>query len=622
MFATLVIERDPLQWSDLSTMLLVWLRDAGGFAAVLLVAWLLYGLRRTGGGPPGAQLGNRSKTWFNLAILVGGIAYVVGGGMKIVALRQEAESAGVSPYDTPANRLLAFAGGCALFVVLLPFFQDARRLRARRIWALARLSFKEAIRSRVLWGFSGLLLVILFGSWFLESRPEDQVRTYVQVVYYAMTPLLLVTAALLASFSLPADIKNQTIHTIVTKPVERFEIILGRFLGYTLLMTLVLLGMTAVSLLYMFRQFDKEAEESLRARVPVRGDLRFEGTKGDSVGREWEYRRYIAGGRASPHRAVWAFFDPPRGLASRTDNIHCEFTFDIFRTSKGKPEDEGKGVFASLMFRTWQWKPEDLERYHKELEERRGEPNIENELAKKYGYFEVLSKQVYDYHTMAQDVPPGLFQNAFENEDKRPVDPTRPGFKVAPVEVWVKCESPSQYLGMAKYDLYLLDSEGFFWLNFFKGAAGLWMRMVVVIGLAVTLSTYLSGVIAFLTTQFFFIGGFFRDFIRELAEGKSVGGGPAESFVRLITRENMITPLDASPGANLALGTDQAFRVLFHGLINILPDVDRFDWTSHVAEGFNISAEMIVLTLLVLVGYLVPCGLLAYYLMKTREVAA
>ena len=48
--------------------------------------------------------------------------------------------------------------------------------------------------------------------------------------------------------------------------------------------------------------------ESLKARVPVYGDLSFAGLKeGEgSVGREWEYRRYIAGGTRSPQRAVWS----------------------------------------------------------------------------------------------------------------------------------------------------------------------------------------------------------------------------------------------------------------------------------------------------------------------------
>src|SRR5207302_7365335 len=107
---------------------------------------------------------------------------------------------------------------------------------------------------RILWTFSAFLLVFLFASWFIDYKPEDQVRNYVRVVYWAMTPLMLLTAGLLAAFSIPADVRNQTIHTIVTKPVERFEIVVGRFLGFMFLMSLVLCVMTGVSLLYVFRE--------------------------------------------------------------------------------------------------------------------------------------------------------------------------------------------------------------------------------------------------------------------------------------------------------------------------------------------------------------------------------
>src|SRR5205807_2048135 len=112
----------------------------------------------------------------------------------------------------------------------------------------------------------------------------------------------LLAASLLAAFSLPADMKNQTIHTIVTKPVHRFEIVVGRFLGYTLLMSVVLALLTGVGLLFISREIDVEAEqESMRARVPVYGDLAFRGKEGMgpagmNVGREWDYRSYIMGG--------------------------------------------------------------------------------------------------------------------------------------------------------------------------------------------------------------------------------------------------------------------------------------------------------------------------------------
>src|SRR5947209_5139888 len=86
------------------------------------------------------------------------------------------------------------------------------------IWLLARLSMKEAVRSKILWAFSFLVLVFLFGSWFIPAKPEAQVQTYVETVFVVMNVLLLITAGLLASLSIPTDVRRQTIHTIVTKP--------------------------------------------------------------------------------------------------------------------------------------------------------------------------------------------------------------------------------------------------------------------------------------------------------------------------------------------------------------------------------------------------------------------
>src|SRR5262249_10266720 len=147
---------------------------------------------------------------------------------------------------------------------------------------------------------------------------------YVQVVVFPMALLLLLTALLLSAFSIPTDIRQQTIHTIVTKPVERFEVVLGRFLGFAGLMTVILFVMTGVSLLYVFRGIDPlAAEESLKARDPIYGQLRFEdlegnsGSKGVSVGREWNYRSYISRGSMGipPLFAIWDFDNLPGSLA-------------------------------------------------------------------------------------------------------------------------------------------------------------------------------------------------------------------------------------------------------------------------------------------------------------------
>src|SRR5262249_30311980 len=71
-----------------------------------------------------------------------------------------------------ANWALTFAGTCALIAVCLPFLVTVGRLRWRRIWGVARLSAKEAIRRKVLYVFALMLLLFLFLNWFVPAKPE------------------------------------------------------------------------------------------------------------------------------------------------------------------------------------------------------------------------------------------------------------------------------------------------------------------------------------------------------------------------------------------------------------------------------------------------------------------
>ena len=115
--------------------------------------------------------------------------------------------------------------------------------------------------------------------------------------------------------------------------------------------------------------------------------------------------------------------------------------------------------------------------------------------------------------------------------------------------IYVKCESPGQLLGMAEPDLYLLEYEQPFMLNYAKGMVGVWCWATIVIGLAVAWSTYLSSVLSLLATVVIFIFGFFPEHINDVATNRNVGGGPFESMSRTLKAEMPTTPLAESAGS-------------------------------------------------------------------------
>lgn len=83
------------------------------------------------------------------------------------------------------------------------------------------------------------------------------------------------------------------------------------------------------------------------------------------MGREWEYRSYIAGpgmGGKGTATAVWSFPSPPASLSDR-EKVRAEFTFDIYRTTKGR---ENRGVACSFTFQTWRYREGDDKIYERE----------------------------------------------------------------------------------------------------------------------------------------------------------------------------------------------------------------------------------------------------------------
>jgi hypothetical protein len=678
MFAVLPLERDPLRLQDLPYGLMHWVQTVGGFAMVGLLAWLVFDWMRRRptdrARVPAAQV-RFVQACTALALL----AYLLVLPMWIYEFVMFCFGAGIypSPNGGPVDvvwkpaflryeSLCLFAGGLfAIVVVLLPFVLNVLALRWRRIFALSGLSFKEALGRRVLWAFSALLLVFLFGSWFISGRakPEDQLRTYVQLVFWAMTPLLLFVSVLLAAFSIPADIRQQTIHTVLTKPVQRFEVYLGRVLGFGALMTLVLLFMAGVSLLYVLRGVDPDAAaESLKARAPLFGYLTFENTesaeKGVNVGEEWGYRSYITApiGGDAPQRAIWHFSDLPHSFAARKE-VPCEFTFAIYRAYKG--DKENRGISCAFACQTWRFDPRRLDDYRKKRKEERAdlhgrsEADVDNELAKEFGYYEIDSFPVTNFKTMTRDLPGGLFENAEQLDPKWQEFLQSRGLNPSELEVRVRCLDRQEYVGMARYDLYLrqddpntADEARWFALNFLKGTVGLWMRLILVIAIAAALSTYLSNVISLLVTLMLFVGGLFREFIFSVILNKNIGGGPLQSFFRVVGRavgvgtteqpphmvferpgwytllQHDTSNLDHTTSTDIFSVFDPIYRWVMARVFDVIPDVDRFDLTLFVSEGFDISFSQLLVTLILLIGYLLPWAVLAYYLLKWREIAS
>jgi hypothetical protein len=677
-FAALVIERPPLDWPGLLGAVGHWLQDAGLYALLWLVILGLAYLvvpefrQRSPWGSVHSLMTALTTVAVSLFIcflfLLATQGKVPDPDAQRSMIPLPATAAPQMTYNPTQKLFFSLAGLAALAACVVPIVRDLGQKRViwRRIWAIARVSVKEAWSRGIVWVCLFIPLIYLYADWYISAKPEDQLRNRVGIAYFSLAILFVLSSVLLGAFSIPADLKSQNIFTIVTKPVERYEIVLGRFLGYGLLLLGELVLLTGISYVYVRRGLtDQAIEESYHARVPLFGTkLYYHNTgdpnRGENVGREWSYRSYIHGiSPQSPNQrvqyAIWAFDDLPVALVERNDDdpVRLEFSFDIFRLTMGQ---EDKGVYCSFTFARGDLPPEQVEsllqptgvfyseynkRYSKAVERdnatgKRGDELdklhsesrkvIYWELFEKYGVYQVQGISVTDYHTQFEDIPAKVFKTLHKEAAAR--KPTAGQEQTPAMQIYVNVEndrySRQQRVGMAKADLYLLVDDRPFWINFVKGAACIYLIACLVLGLALVCSTYLTGIVSLLLTALLCIGGLFLPFIKSLAEGRNWEGGPLESLYRLANRQVASAPLDKqSATIDVIMRGDALYRWWLRFIMSVIPDVAQYYPKDYVANGFDITWGTLLLLnfVLPLAGYLVPWFILAYYLIKSREIA-
>jgi ABC-type transport system involved in multi-copper enzyme maturation permease subunit len=102
-----------------------------------------------------------------------------------------------------------------------------------RIFSIAHNTFREAIRQKLLYGLVFFTVLLIFASFFLgQLSIADTAVKIVKDMGLASIYFMGVFIALSMGISLVfKEIDRKTIYTILSKPVSRFEFLLGKFFG-------------------------------------------------------------------------------------------------------------------------------------------------------------------------------------------------------------------------------------------------------------------------------------------------------------------------------------------------------------------------------------------------------
>jgi ABC-type transport system involved in multi-copper enzyme maturation permease subunit len=559
---------------------------------------------------------------------------------------------------------------------------DLVQTSPRRILAIASLAVKEAIRRRVWVVFVLFALVLVFAGWFLDPNSQDPAELYLDFVLWWTNLLVIFLAIFLSTFSLPNEIKNRIIYTVVTKPVRAGEIVLGRMLGFGAVCTAILVVMGVLSYFFVTRSLRHDHEI-------VATDIRPGGSGLTTRDQEHqhEFRLQQADDQETPVEN-WTEFASGHRHQIFTDEENGQ---RVYRTG---PREDLEVARVPILARVWV--EDGVENRDFYMIERDGQANRDRKagvsVGHEWGYRRfiegntpmaavwifrnvnedrfphgglLIERTLRVFRTYKGDINKGITGNMYlrnpqtqlrsaplpftakefvvdsvwidrnlESEGKDGSRQTVDLFKDlvsddGDLEVWIQCLDPAQYFGVALPDLYLRsDNKPFFW-NFIKGYAGIWFQVVLMVSFGVMFSTFLSGPVAMLTTIGVLILGIFTaSFISPLTQSViqsdikiMPGGGPIESAIRLVTQEGIMAELEDTAGTRAAKMADRALMYAMSGMASLMPDLSRFDDAKFVSQGYDVPADLIYQQATITAGFVLATFLAGFLFLRMREVA-
>ncbi|HEY5073679.1 MAG TPA: ABC transporter permease [Pyrinomonadaceae bacterium] len=130
----------------------------------------------------------------------------------------------------------------------------------RRVAAIARNAFREAVRDRVLYNLVVFVLLLIAGAIFLGELSAGQEAKIIVDLGLSAILLFGVFIAIFVGVGLVyKEIERRTLYAILSKPIGRGEFLLGKYLGLclTLLVNVAIMGVgLSLALLYVKRGWD------------------------------------------------------------------------------------------------------------------------------------------------------------------------------------------------------------------------------------------------------------------------------------------------------------------------------------------------------------------------------
>lgn len=130
----------------------------------------------------------------------------------------------------------------------------------QKIYALAKVTAIEIIRSYVFFGIIAFFIIVLLVSKLLMAySPGSEAALMKDIGLMMMSSILAFTVIVIVAWMIPAELRKKTIYMILANPISRQGFIIGKFLGvfWVLFLCVVLMTMILEGFIYAhFGSFD------------------------------------------------------------------------------------------------------------------------------------------------------------------------------------------------------------------------------------------------------------------------------------------------------------------------------------------------------------------------------
>jgi len=332
------------------------------------------------------------------------------------------------------------------------------------ILTIAVHTFREVIRKKILHVLIGLGILIIAVSPFIPTtdEPDARIKMMLVVFFQVVVLLCIVGVIILSATSLPHEIEDRTIYGVLSKPVSRLKIVVGKISGFALVSALLLIILGLVNVVAIQRIASRLPEGY---RSILKAGNEFTASQFSIQGKSHHVRQgivWIEGGRAGI--ALWSFSDLYKKLDNKS-SFEVEFNLKI--------DSSRKDIDAiPLVVRI---EDANVDRWETS----------------------VLSAKIDEPLTVK-------------------IDPAIVG-KSGAVNVTVFPIHSTDYIGVTQGDAKLFAVQKGFVYNYAKAIGITFLKFLLIISIAVMGSTYLSAPVSIVSALVVFLCGHVLDFVKDFS---------------------------------------------------------------------------------------------------------